>query len=74
MAANLKKGDRIRLKSPTVSGFRGLAVVLIDAPGAGRDDLIYWRPVESTDTADVGAALRRQVVRCHDQLKEGSRG
>ena len=67
MASTLKKGDRIRLKTPTVSGFRGPADVLNDAPGTGPDDLIFWRPVEGTDAAGVGASLRRQVVRCHDQ-------
>ena len=67
MASTLKKGDRIRLKTPTVSGFKGFAVVLLDYPDPCPDDVIAWRPEGCTDVTFLGISPRCQVVRCRDQ-------
>ena len=66
MSWTLKTGDRIRLKTRTVFGFKGIAIVLHDT-SSFPDGLVSWRPEGSSDHNFIGHALRCEVAKCRDQ-------
>ena len=70
MATTLSKGDRIRLKVRTASGFNGYAIVLNEWPVTRPDETVEWRPEGCEDPYFIGICARHHVAKCRD-LKEG---
>ncbi len=66
---SLKKGDRIRLKVRTISGWIGLATVTHDQHGWDRDDdLVNY--IRDGKPHDINCfALRREVAKLRDQAR-----
>lgn len=66
MTWTLRTGDRIRLKTRTVFGFKGIAIVLRDT-SSSPDGLVAWRPEGSSDHSFIGHAIRCEVAKCRIQ-------
>lgn len=63
---DLKKGDRIRLKVRTMSGWIGSATVIEQVPDTFSDSLV-WFARDGRDPNEQCCALRSQVAKLRDQ-------
>jgi len=58
----LKKGDRIKLKVRTFSGWKGYGIVIMDM--SSKDDIVHFVKEEQPDDFFNCCAGRHEVVKC----------